>query len=66
MITRKQYPAVKDEWADPQPELDGDSKEKALIRPLLKNTNLERRGLKLTFSYFCEILSSSNNWQTPE
>lgn len=42
----EQYPAVKDEWADP---LEGDDAEMAKIRPFLKNTNLERRGLKLTY-----------------
>ena len=42
----EQYPAVKDEWADP---LEGDDGEMAKIRPFLKNTNLERRGLQLTY-----------------
>ena len=42
----EQYPATKDEWADP---LDGDDGTMALIRPFLKNTNLERRGLQLTY-----------------
>lgn len=43
----EQYPAVKDEWADPV-ETDAD-KEMQIIRPFLKNTNLEERGLKLTY-----------------
>lgn len=42
----EQYPAIKDEWAEP---LEGDDGEMAKIRPFLKNTNLERRGLKLTY-----------------
>ena len=42
----EQYPAVKDEWAEP---LEGDDAEMAKIRPFLKNTNLERRGMKLTY-----------------
>jgi hypothetical protein len=42
----EQYPAVKDQWADP---LDSDDNEMAKIRPFLKNTNLETRGLRLTY-----------------
>jgi len=42
----EQYPAVIDEFADP---LEGDSKDVAALRPLLKNTNLETRQLKLTY-----------------
>jgi len=42
----EQYPAVKDEWAEP---LKSDDKEMKLIRPFLKNTNLEKRALKLSF-----------------
>mmetsp|Transcript_29295 Transcript_29295/g.49927 ORF Transcript_29295/g.49927 Transcript_29295/m.49927 type:complete len:332 (-) Transcript_29295:160-1155(-) len=42
----EQYPAVLDEWADP---VEGDDKEMALLRPLLKNTNLETRNLRLTY-----------------
>jgi hypothetical protein len=42
----EQYPAVVDEYADP---LDGDNKDVAALRPLLKNTNLEFRSLKLTY-----------------
>mmetsp|Transcript_8059 Transcript_8059/g.13350 ORF Transcript_8059/g.13350 Transcript_8059/m.13350 type:complete len:339 (+) Transcript_8059:93-1109(+) len=42
----EQYPAVLDEWADP---VVGDDKEMALLRPLLKNTNLETRNLRLTY-----------------
>jgi len=43
----EQYPAVLDEWAEP---VDSDDKEMAIVRPMLKNTNLETRGLKLTYS----------------
>ena len=43
----EQYPAVLDEWAEP---VDSDNAEMAALRPLLKNTNLEFRGLKLTYS----------------
>lgn len=42
----EQYPAVKDEWAEP---VETDDKEMQIIRPFLKNTNLERRGLKLSY-----------------
>ena len=42
----EQYPAVLDEWADP---VEGDNKEMSMLRPLLKNTNLETRGLRLTY-----------------
>ena len=41
----EQYPATVDSWADP---IDGDEKEIAILRPFLKNTNLEKRGLRLT------------------
>jgi hypothetical protein len=43
----EQYPAVLDEWADP---VATDDKEMAKLRPLLKNTNLETRAVKLTYS----------------
>jgi TLD len=43
----EQYPAVVDEWADP---VATDDAEVAALRPLLKNTNLEFRRLKLTYS----------------
>ena len=43
----EQYPATKTEWADP---VASDDKEMAIVRPLLKKTNLESRGLKLTYS----------------
>lgn len=43
----EQYPAVLDEWAEP---VASDDKDMAVLRPLLKNTNLESRGLKLTYS----------------
>jgi hypothetical protein len=36
-----------DEWADP---VENDSAEVAVLRPMLKNTNLEFRGLRLTYS----------------
>ena len=42
----EQYPAVLDEWADP---IETDDGEMAKLRPFLKNTNLETRGLKLTY-----------------
>lgn len=42
----EQYPATLDEWADP---VEGDDKEMALLRPLLKNTNMEFRNLRLTY-----------------
>ena len=43
----EQYPAVIDEWAEP---VATDDKDMAILRPMLKNTNLEFRGLKLTYS----------------
>lgn len=43
----EQYPAVVDEWAEP---VASDNTEMAALRPLLKNTNLEFRDLKLTYS----------------
>lgn len=43
----EQYPAVVDEWAEP---VASDDAEMAILRPMLKNTNLETRGLKLTYS----------------
>ena len=43
----EQYPAVLDEWAEP---VTTDDKDMQILRPLLKNTNLEFRGLKLTYS----------------
>jgi hypothetical protein len=43
----EQYPATTTEWAEP---VETDDKEMAVVRPLLKNTNMEERGLKLTFS----------------
>jgi hypothetical protein len=42
----EQYPATLDEWADP---VEGDDREMSMLRPLLKNTNLERRNLRLTY-----------------
>lgn len=43
----EQYPAVTDQWADP---VATDDKDMAVLRPMLKNTNLETRSLKLTYS----------------
>ncbi len=43
----EQYPATVDEWADP---VETDNAEMASLRPLLKNTNLEFRSLRLTYS----------------
>eukprot|EP00546_Thalassionema_frauenfeldii_P021706 CAMPEP_0178905080 /NCGR_PEP_ID=MMETSP0786-20121207/6061_1 /TAXON_ID=186022 /ORGANISM="Thalassionema frauenfeldii, Strain CCMP 1798" /LENGTH=281 /DNA_ID=CAMNT_0020576617 /DNA_START=227 /DNA_END=1072 /DNA_ORIENTATION=- len=42
----EQYPATTTEWAEP---VASDDTQMAKIRPLLKNTNLEDRGLKLTY-----------------
>lgn len=42
----EQYPAVLDEWADP---VATDSTDMARVRPVLKNTNLEQRALRLTY-----------------
>ncbi len=42
----EQYPATLDEWADP---VESDDATMAMLRPLLKNTNLETRGLRLTY-----------------
>eukprot|EP00550_Attheya_septentrionalis_P003992 CAMPEP_0198290620 /NCGR_PEP_ID=MMETSP1449-20131203/8415_1 /TAXON_ID=420275 /ORGANISM="Attheya septentrionalis, Strain CCMP2084" /LENGTH=323 /DNA_ID=CAMNT_0043989143 /DNA_START=82 /DNA_END=1053 /DNA_ORIENTATION=+ len=42
----EQYPATLDEWAEP---LTSDDKEMAVLRPFLKNTNIENRGLQLTY-----------------
>lgn len=50
----EQYPATIDTWADP---LEGDDKDVALLRPLLKNTNLERRKLKLVYD------ANRNGWK---
>jgi hypothetical protein len=52
----EQYPATIDTWADP---VEGDDKEVALLRPLLKNTSLERRRLQLAYS------ANSNGWNAP-
>lgn len=41
------YPAVIDEWAEP---VATDEKDMVVLRSMLKNTNLEFRGLKLTYS----------------
>jgi hypothetical protein len=49
----EQYPAVTDEWAEP---VATDNKEMAAVRPVLKNTNLERRALKLSYS------ANKNGW----
>lgn len=42
----EQYPPTVNEWADP---VEGDTAEMALLRPFLKNTNLETRALRLTY-----------------
>jgi TLD len=42
----EQYPAVTDEWADP---VATDTPDMARVRPVLKNTNLEERALRLTY-----------------
>ena len=49
----EQYPATTTEWADP---VASDSKDMAKVRPLLKNTNLETRALKLTYD------ANRNGW----
>lgn len=49
----EQYPATVDEWAEP---LEGDNAEVAKLRPLLKNTNMEFRGLKLSYD------ANKNGW----
>ena len=50
----EQYPATVDDF-DVEP-VASDDKEMAKLRPLLKNTNLEERGLKLTYS------ANKNGW----
>lgn len=42
----EQYPATKDEWAEP---VDTDDRDMKILRPFLKNTNLESRALRLTY-----------------
>ena len=42
----QQYPATKDEWAEP---LEYDDAEMKILRPFLKNTNLESRALVCTY-----------------
>lgn len=49
----EQYPATKTEWAEP---VASDDKDMAKVRQLLKNTNLEERGLKLTYN------ANRNGW----
>jgi hypothetical protein len=49
----EQYPATVDEWAEP---LEGDDAEMAKLRPLLKNTNMELRKMKVTYS------GNKNGW----
>jgi len=49
----EQYPATKTEWADP---VETDDTDMARIRPVLKNTNLESRGLRLTYN------ANRNGW----
>ncbi|CAN0027311.1 unnamed protein product, partial [Heterosigma akashiwo] len=48
-----QFPATKTEFADPVP---GDSKDMAVFRPLLKQTELESRKLKLVYD------ANKNGW----
>jgi hypothetical protein len=48
----EQYPATVDEFADP---VEGDSPDVAALRPLLKSTNLEFRGLKVRILIFPSI-----------
>jgi hypothetical protein len=50
----EQYPATVTEWAEP---VEGDDREVAKLRPLLKNTNLEERSLRLAYS------ASSHGWR---
>jgi hypothetical protein len=52
----EQYPAVVDEWADP---IESDNAEMAALRPMLKNTNMEFRGLRLTYS------ANRDGWNAP-
>jgi TLD len=42
----EQYPAVTDEWAE---AVRSDSADMARVRPVLKNTNLESRALRVTY-----------------
>jgi len=49
----EQYPATTTEWAEP---VDSDDKEMSRLRPLMKNTNLEERGLKLVYN------ANRNGW----
>lgn len=49
----EQYPATVTEWAEP---VGTDDKEMAKLRPLMKNTNLETRGLKLVYN------ANRNGW----
>lgn len=42
----EQYPATKDEWAE---SISSDDSDMAMLRPFLKNTNLESRALQLTY-----------------
>jgi hypothetical protein len=68
----EQYPAVIDEWAEP---VEGDSPDVAALRPLLKKTNLEFRGLKVLKyadccclvpkSLYCSIVDSQTNFMYP-
>lgn len=49
----EQYPATKTEWAEP---VVSDDKEMTMIRLFLKNTNLEKRPLRLTYD------ANRNGW----
>ena len=45
-MSLEQYPATKDEWAD---LIESDDVHMKVLRPFLKNTNLETRALQLTY-----------------
>ena len=49
----ERYPATKTEWAEP---VETDDLEMAMVRPFLKNTNLETRGLRLAYD------ANKNGW----
>ena len=50
----QQYPATKTEWADPLPPSVNSTPNIVLLRPFLKNLNLETHGLKLTYDANCD------------
>jgi hypothetical protein len=57
----EQYPAVVDEWADP---VSSDTSDMAVLRPLLKNTNLETRSLRITYDGNRQGWSATNFHQS--